>query len=258
MSVGATYVYKEGRDFLGWTDVGGIYGTQTVTLPDGQSLEVLPLLNAPSARRFLLTNPEEYYLQYRGLLLTFQRRWARGVQALVSYSNSEAKGLQIYSMGSSSAIQSSATLGSTLGSDPNALTDAEGILPDDRTHMFRVQGSAEIPKVGVLVGANFQYLTGKSWSARTLQRLPQGTQPIYIEPRGARRFDSQTLFDLRISKRFHFGRGASVEVLADLLNVLDETAEEGIVTDNYFSSNFAAPNLFVDPRRVMLGVRFAF
>lgn len=43
--------------------------------------------------------------------------------------------------------------------------------------------------------------------------------------------------------------------LADVLNVLNETAEEGIVTDNFFSPNFAVPKLFVDPRRTLLGVK---
>lgn len=227
-----------------------------MTLADGRSLEVFPLLDSPTERRYVLADPEEFYLRYRGVLLTLERRWARGFRALASYSNSEATGLQIFSLGSSSAAQSSATLGSTLGTDPNARINAEGKLPDDRT--LRVQGSLEIPKVGILMGANFQHLTGKSWSKRTLQRLPQGTQSIHIVPRGARRFDAQTLFDLGVSKIFRFGRGASIEIRADVLNLLDETAEEGIVTDNFFSPNFAAPNLFVDPRRAMLGVKVMF
>ena len=46
-----------------------------------------------------------------------------------------------------------------------------------------------------------------------------------------------------------------VEVLLDVLNLLNDTAEEGLATDNLFSPNFAKPTMFVDPRRAMVGVR---
>lgn len=48
-----------------------------------------------------------------------------------------------------------------------------------------------------------------------------------------------------------------VEVLVDLLNALNGTAEEGLASDNLFSTtNFGQPTVFVDPRRGMLSVRF--
>jgi hypothetical protein len=51
---------------------------------------------------------------------------------------------------------------------------------------------------------------------------------------------------------------ARIELLLDVLNVLNDTAEEGLVDDNLFSQNFGRPNVFIDPRRAMLGVRFVF
>jgi hypothetical protein len=41
----------------------------------------------------------------------------------------------------------------------------------------------------------------------------------------------------------------------DVLNVLNDTAEEAVATDNFFSPNFGQPTAFVDPRRAMFGVR---
>ncbi len=41
----------------------------------------------------------------------------------------------------------------------------------------------------------------------------------------------------------------------DVLNLLNDTAEEAIATDNLFSQNFGRPSAFVDPRRAMVGVR---
>ena len=49
-----------------------------------------------------------------------------------------------------------------------------------------------------------------------------------------------------------FGR---VELLLDVLNALNDTAEEALATDNLFSPNFKQPTVFMDPRRAMLAVR---
>jgi hypothetical protein len=65
----------------------------------------------------------------------------------------------------------------------------------------------------------------------------------------------QSLLDLRLSRTIAFGRAGRLELLVDLLNALNDTAEEGLATDNVFSSNFGQPTAFVDPRRAMLGVR---
>ena len=45
------------------------------------------------------------------------------------------------------------------------------------------------------------------------------------------------------------------ELLVDVLNVLNGTAEEDLVTDDLFSPNFGRPNAFMDPRRAMVGLR---
>ena len=41
----------------------------------------------------------------------------------------------------------------------------------------------------------------------------------------------------------------------DVLNLLNDTAEEGLVTDNRFSSTFGQTNVFMNPRRAMLSAR---
>jgi hypothetical protein len=49
-----------------------------------------------------------------------------------------------------------------------------------------------------------------------------------------------------------------VELLVDVLNALNDTAEERLATDDLYSSNFARPTAFGDPRRAMFGVRVNF
>ncbi len=120
-------------------------------------------------------------------------------------------------------------------------------------HMFRVMGTFDLAGFGV--GANLQYFSGKPWAATAQVALPQGDQRILLEPRGSRRLSSQLLLDLRMSKKISARRTGQIELLADVLNVLNDTAEESLATVNLFSPNFVQPTTFIDPRRAMLGMR---
>lgn len=44
-------------------------------------------------------------------------------------------------------------------------------------------------------------------------------------------------------------------VLVDVLNALNDTAEEGLAAENLISPNFGLGTAFIDPRRAMFGVR---
>jgi hypothetical protein len=258
-AVGVSYVRRTGGDFTGWKDVGGVYGEDTVTLPDGRPLEVFPLLNRPEERFFLLTNRDEYHIRYDGLLLTAQRRWKDRWQAILSYSYSETVGLQSQNGTESTGMQGSLTVSfNPFGRDPNDLTNATGTLPNDRTHMLRAQGSVEIPRVGVLLGASFQHLTGRPYTGFANVTLPQGVRPIFVEPFGSRRLSSQQILDLRVSKLFRVGSTGSVEVMIDVLNALNDSAEEGVATRNFYSPNFGVGVELITPRRAMIGAKVSF
>jgi hypothetical protein len=258
-AIGASYARRTGGEFTGWRDITGVYGREEILLPDGRPLEVFPLESPPGERLFLLTNRNDYYIDYDGLILTAEKHWADDWQLFFSYTYSEATGLQSQNVVNPAGGQGSLTVSfNPFGRDPNDITNATGLLPNDRTHMLRVQGNMEIPGVGIVAGANFQYLTGTPYTALANVTLPQGVRTIYIEPFGSRRLSSQELFDLRVSKSFPLGSERSVEVLVDILNTLDDTAEEGVATQNFFSPNFAVGTNFVPPRRAMLGVRLSF
>jgi hypothetical protein len=258
IAVAVAYVRKDGRDFIGWTDVGGQYREETRSLPDGRSLPVYVIVNSTADRRFRLTNPEGYSLTYNGLVMAAEKRRSAGWQAFASYTFSRASGLQASSGATAAGSQVSTIAGApylTFGQDPNSLTNARGRLPNDRPHMFRVMGSIDVPRTGFVVAANLQHFSGKPWAATAQVALPQGDQRILLEPRGARRLPSQSLLDVRLSRTIAFGGMGRVEVLVDVLNALNDTAEEGLATDNLFSPNFGAATVFMDPRRVMVGVR---
>jgi hypothetical protein len=255
MGVAIAYVHKSGSDFIGWEDAGGVYREETRTLSDGRTVPVFALTNSTADRRFLLTNSDVYSLTYNGLVTAVERRLANGWQAFASYTLSKTTGLQPSSGGAASDAQFSSVLGGAFGRDPNGLTNARGRLPNDRPHMLRVSGSVEIPRTGLVVAASAQHFSGKPWAASTQIALPQGDQRVLLESRGARRLSSQTLLDLRVSKTISFAGRARVELLFDVLNALNEAAEEALATDNFYSGNFGQATVFVDPRRVMLGAR---
>jgi hypothetical protein len=142
------------------------------------------------------------------------------------------------------------------GQDPNDLTNAEGRLPNDRPHIFRTTGVWQVPWQGLLVAANFQYFSGRPWMATTNVTLPQGSQRIMLETRGTRRLSSQSLLDLRVSKTLDLPGASSIDLLFDVLNLLNDTAEEALQTDNLLGGTaFGNPTQFMDPRRAMIGVR---
>ena len=116
-------------------------------------------------------------------------------------------------------------------------------------------GTVDVPGTGLVVAANLQIFSGKPWASTAQVVLPQGDQRMQLEPRGSRRLSSQSLLDVRVSRTIHFGGARSIELLLDVLNALDDTAEEGLASENLFSANFGQPTSFMDPRRAMVGVR---
>ena len=259
LSMALAYIRKTGSNFIAWTDVGGQYRDETRTLPGGTMLPVFVLTSSPASRRFLLTNPDGYSLTYNGLVTVIEKRLSNGWQALGSYTFSRVYGLQA-SSGATAADPQVSTVApafptTTFGRDPNNLTNAYGRLANDRPHMFRLMGTIDVPRTGFTFAANVQYVSGKPWAATTQVSLPQGDQRILLEPRGSRRLSPQTLLDVRASRTIPLGRLGRAELLFDVLNLLNETAAESLATDNRFSPNFGLPTVFVDPRRVMLGVR---
>jgi hypothetical protein len=258
LAVTLSYVRKEGADFIGWTDVGGQYRQETRTLRDGRTVPVLALSNSPAARRFLLTNPDGYSMTYNGLVLVVQKRPSHGWQAFGSYTASKASGLQA-SSGATAAGEQVSTVGSPpifFGRDPNDLTNARGRLPNDRPHVFRLMGSVDVPTAGLTLAANFQHFSGKPWAETALVSLPQNAnQRVLLEPRGSRRLSTQSLLDVRLLKTMRVGALGRVDVLVDVLNALNDAAEESLASDNVLSSNFMQPTVFMDPRRAVLSVR---
>ena len=238
VSVGLAFVHKSGANFIGWRDTAGVYVDGPLTLADGRSITVKRLdttQTATSARRFLLSNDDRYSLDYNGLVVAVEKRRSHGWQAFGSYTRSQASGL-LPSSGASAAGPQVSTVSPpqpiVFGRDPNDFTNAEGLLPNDRPHMLRGMFSADVPRTGLVVAANVQYFSGKPWTAAAqTTTLPQGDVRILLEPRGSRRLSSQALVDVRLSRSFALTGTGRIEVLMDVLNLLNDTSEESLVSE---------------------------
>jgi hypothetical protein len=256
VTASVAYVGKRGGDFIAWVDRGGAY-SEDVRLIAGRAVPVFVLTNATADRRFFLTNSGPLFAQYDGLILALERRSSGRWMASGSYAYSRARGLQVMSNGMADDPQFSTIARPgflTFGQDPNDLTNATGRLPNDRPHVLRATTVVRLPW-SLNAAANLQTFSGKPWAATAQVTLPQGSRRILLEPLGSRRLSPQASLDVRLSRTFALGRAGDAELMLDVLNALNDRAEEALVSDNIASSTFGAPRLFVDPRRAMLGVR---
>jgi hypothetical protein len=261
----AAYIGKRGSDFIGWTETAGQYSEQTRTLGDGTMVPVFELTNGTAARRFRLTNPQDFFLNYDGLVVALEKRLSKGWQASGSYTFSRTYGLQVTSNAIVAEPQFSTIARPnflTFGQDPNDTTNGKGRLANDRPHVFRATSVVHLPWKGLLVAANLQCFSGRPWAATAQVSLPQsGRQRVLIEPRGSRRLSSQSLLDLRIAKTLRAGSAGTVDLRLDVLNLLNDSAEETLQSDVLFDAanvrnkTFGQPATFMDPRRAMLSVR---
>jgi hypothetical protein len=236
----ASYIHKDGYNFIGWRDIGGVYGNQNVTLPNGQTITVLALQNATSARKFLKTNIDGGYMHYNGMVLTLEKRMANRWRAAFDYTYSKAEGLVT-------------TIGSgTSGQDPNDYVNAGGLLTYDRPHMFRITSSYDIPRVDVLLAADLMSATGGTFAPQAQVQLPQGTTSVNIAPPdGTYRYPFQNILSIRASKVLLRQYGHRLELGLELRNALQDTAFESILSRNIVATTFNQGSAWVDPRRLV-------
>lgn len=253
------YVGRRGRAYLGWTDVAGQYRTEQQTVA-GVTVPVHLLTTPTKDRRFLLMNLDNFVMNYDGVVVAGEKRMSNDWYLSGSYTYSRVTGLQAASAlpvdaGQTSTVAMPEFL--TFGQDPNDLTNAYGRLPNDRPHVLRMTGSVRLPWQDIMVAANVQHFSGKPWAAAAPVSLPQGSRTILLEPRGSRRLSSQSLLDLRVAKSIVTDRAGTIHLTFDVLNTLNDTAEEALATNNPLSTaTFGTASRYIDPRRVMLGVRF--
>jgi hypothetical protein len=162
------------------------------------------------------------------------------------------------SSGRSTPITAQSGTAGTFGRNPNDSVNTNGLLNNDRSWQFKTQLVYQAPW-GLLLGANLTFQSGVPWG-RTV-RVPDlglATTIRAEELDGDRRVDSWKLVDLRVQKEFKLGGRANVAFFGDLLNSLNDDANENVESTLGTASSFGVPSRIILPRRLMVGAKFRF
>ncbi len=267
IAFGANYIYKRSRDFVGTINTGGTYVLVPFVNPlTGETIQVFNQTNDPTTDNlFLITNPDFFHQEYKGFLISVTKRMDHNWSLSGSFTISKSEGLHAGSGLGPSDDQDSSFFpldNAKYGQDPNDYLFADGVLNGDRTYIFKLQGSYQLPW-DVLFSLNTQYLTGRPFAAHVhVPDLNQGPRDIFAEVRdGNRRTSNVSITDIRVEKNFALGGSFNIAVTADIFNLFNSDAFTDVATTLFSSETqniFGQGAVFVPPRRLMLGAKFKF
>jgi hypothetical protein len=204
------------------------------------------------SNQYEITNPAGAFRQYEGVQIAATRlgeRW----QLHASYVLSRTTGTydNVSNAGNDQLEYNDPN------TDPRSQPFRKGRLTHDNTHIAKALGSWRGP-LDLRFSGVFYYTSGDTFT-RTLRttrtQTPQGRKDVFIEPRGASRYDAQLRLDARIERRFTIGGGA-LGVMLEAFNVgNDATITLQTTRSGLF---YGAPQAIVPARRLRLGATYRF
>ena len=106
---------------------------------------------------------------------------------------------------------------------------------------------------------NFIAQSGTPFSPQAQVRLAQGNINLNMAPPdGTYRFDGNHILYFRWNQTVVRHGKQRVEVWAELANVLQDTADLSIVSQNFFATTFNQPNSWTLPRRLYFSAAYKF
>jgi outer membrane receptor protein involved in Fe transport len=259
-------VYKKTKDLIGWHILDDA-PYEVFLYTDPHTGQEFPLryydVVGPTRMKGNSTGPgavggdRPYQQDYRGLFVSYKKRFSNDWDMLASYTYSKSEGLNPTFLDWGS--QGYAMYSSRAEADPNSYINADKTLAGDRRHMIRVVANFLLPwnlKLSTVV--NLQ--TGRPFDRHKWVDLPNhASTRIIAEPSSNKqRFPDQYLWDLSIGKHFNFGNDNKLSLDLQILNVLNDDSPEGWRTREYDPLSNPVPSLWVLPRRAELRLRFEF
>jgi outer membrane receptor protein involved in Fe transport len=266
-TIGLMAVYKKTDNLIGWHILDDAeYEIFTHTDPwTGQVFELRDYGGeGPTRMKGNTSGPganggeRPYEQEYRGLILTYKKRFSNNWDMYASYTYSKSEGLNptFLDWGSQGYVM----YGFRSEANPNAHINADKALNADKRHMFRVVANYMAPwQLKFSTVANFQ--VGRPYDRYTWVQVPSvhdWTQIIAEPASNDQRYPSQLIWDLGIGKHFNLGRGTNLSVDLQILNLLNDDAVEGWRTREINPDEGPIPDLWVFPRRAELRLRFQF
>jgi outer membrane receptor protein involved in Fe transport len=261
-AIGATGIWRDNDQFIDDVLLNPLFTTRQVpdTGPDGragtgdETSTVLTAYNQvgdPLESEYLITNPDYLYREYRGIDLHLKRRLQNRMMFDLSWVISKIEG----------NIDNTSNFGNSVeGNDPNrdARTQPfrDGRLARDNTHLLKVLGVYMLP-FQIQASGIFFYTSANTFT-RTLRvtGLNQPSVDLFVEERGAQRYDDQPRLDLKFEKQFRLADTGVLGVQFEGFNVTNNDAVTSRTTRS--GAAYFTPTGLVQPRRWRLGFVYRF
>jgi len=263
-SVGLTYIYKNMKNNIGYTNASGIYeDVQRVSPDNNKTYTAYNQLN-PGDDDHLLTNPEDWGQTYNGLLIAFKKRYSNRWMLNASFTLSKSEGLNLSSRSAGGGYSSSQSLvwyNGKIGADPNDLINAKGLLNLDRRWSFKVSAAYNFP-LDILASFNLIYQQGRPRITFVriydLDQRPYSYVTVISEPKGTERFDDMLMVDFRLQKSFRIYKTLKVHAFADVFNLFNDDTYLNYRSYSIWSTAYGTASGMPYPRRVQIGVKIEF
>lgn len=268
-TLGIQGVYKETKNLIGWEILDdGVYEMVPWTNPfTGEVQELASVIEQPTTVKSnrpgagSLAPPGQVYEQdFKGVVLTFNKRYSNGWTLYGSYTYSNSTG---YLPKPWSEVQGDPFY-AAFPPDPNNFLNAEQALQNERRNVVQVQSTMDLP--WKLSGtANFRYLDGKPYNRQmsvgglgSQTPLNQGSVTVIAIPATSDvTRPSQTVFDFSLARPFTLGPTV-LTVRLDLLNAFNEDSFDWWETLNVPPGDEYVPSGFIWPRRLMINLAVDF
>jgi hypothetical protein len=269
-AIGISTTYKKTENMIGWyfADDGEFEWATIIDQVTGDEIQMMDYSVRPTLLKGNSTGPganggdRPYEQEYKGVFLTYTKRFSNNWDLMASYSYSESTGMNPRFYGGGGGQSQGYTFWSnTTEADPNIYVNAasDKLLAGDRTHILRLVGNVMLPyqfKINSVV--NIQ--NGRTYDRRQWYRLPEhGSGQIITNPGDDdQRYPTQYLWDFGVGKHFNLGKGTDFSIYLQILNIFNDDAITDWQTQTYAEGEDFVPGSWVLPRRAQLRLRIAF
>jgi hypothetical protein len=244
--LGIHYIYRRYGNIIEDVSISDFEALPYVNPLTGEIMTVYNQTNFN--REYFVTNPPELYRSYDGIQLTASKYLFKNLSVMGSFVYSRLKGTYPGDIQGNSNTMFLDT--------PNSLINFPGKLQNDPTIAWKIAGTYLLP-FGFNTGWFLRHESGDTYTATANPFLPCCPRiRIFVESAGSRRLPSQTLLDLRVEKQLSFF-GGQFRFAVDMFNVFN-SAFVTSVEARVESPNFGKEIEFTEPRRIRLGIRYAF
>jgi outer membrane receptor protein involved in Fe transport len=259
-SFGAMVVYKDTTNNIGWQILDdGVFEDLPFTDPyNGREYITWDAVDGQFATAIKGNMPgytsagflDDYWAEYKGLVLTFNRRFTDwwGLQASYTYSESIGMNPRPWSQ-----YQNNPMYGNKRGSNPNQYFNVDGAtLVGDRPNMFRVLANFELPW-NMHASTNINLQDGRPYyrMISAPYAVDRSVQDRFVADNSLRH-DFQYLVDFVIGKRFSIPGNGRLNLDLRIFNLLNNTATDWFETWLLDYPDDFYPNWWVKPRRIQL------